>query len=237
MKTIVQNGVEIQLTNDEYKQYVKESKERLAEAERIMHEAYLKDMQEANMALNRSITYSLIDEKSVVKQKVLKTMIRPFTTKEDLEYRKWLYNDGKLRSNWDVEEYKRQHKFSKYRNSTNFNTSSKITNILSFLIPLILCMLFIMSKPGAMDMWLFSIPIAILVSCFFCYISMMIGYSININRGKRNGLSDSDPRMTDERHKRNIGAVTGAVTGVSTYRHAKKSVKEVLDVDNWKVMK
>ena len=237
MRTVIENGVEITLSEKEYRQYVKEHKERLAEAQRIMRELDLKELTDANTTLNLKITRSLIEEKSVIKQKVLRTMIKDFTTKEDLEYRTWLYNDGKLRNNWEVEEYQIKHKQEAYRNSTNFDTSSKMTNIICFIIPFTICIAAVMSKPDAKALWFIYLPIAVLVACFFTFISIMLGYSLNINRGKRKGLTENDTRLQNEKAKRNIGAVSGIAAGVSTYHHAKRSMKEFLNVDSWKELK
>ena len=237
MRTVIEHGVEISLTEKEYRQYMKRRKEILAEARRKMHEFDLKELTDANTALNNKIVTSFNNEKSEIKKKVLKTMIKNFTTKEDLEYRTWLYNNGKLRSNWEVEEYQIKHKQELYRNSTDFNTSSKLTNTVCFIIPFTICIAAVMSKPDAKALWFIYLPVAILVACFFTFISIMLGYSLNINRGKRKGLLDNDVRLQDEKAKRNIGAISGIAAGTSTYRHTKRSLKEFLNVDSWKEFK
>lgn len=237
MKTIIQNGVKITLSDEEYSEHMKEQKKRLEEAKRKIREADLKEFKDANAELNHNITKSLLNEKSIAKKKVLQSMVRGFTTKEDFEYRKWLYNDGKLRSNWEVEEFKKEQKRQAYCNSTNFDTSSKMTNVLCFVIPFTLCFAVVMSKPDAKSLWFLYLPVAILAACFFCFISMMLGYSLNISRGKRKGLDDNDTRLENEKFKRNVGAITGAVSGISSYHHAKRSMNDFLNVDSWKELK
>lgn len=237
MKTITVNGVNITMTHKEYAKYIADKKKLLEDAQRKMRELDNKELLDANKALNKIITKSLINEKSEIKQKVLKTMIKDFTTKEDLDYRTWLYNDGKLRSNWEVEEYEAERKKALYRSSTNFDTSSKMTNTICFIIPFTFCFAAVMSKPDAKSLWFIYLPIALLLASFFCFISMMIGYSLNIKRGKRKGLEDTDQRMLNEKYKRNLGAVTGAISGVSTYHHAKRSLKDFMNVESWKELK
>lgn len=237
MRTIIENGVEIKLTEKEFRQYEAERKKKLEEAQAKMHEFDLKELRDANEVLNQKVLKCWQKEKSPIKQKVLKELIKNFSTKEDLEYRTWLYNDGKLRSTWEVEDYKTNHKKELYRNSTNFNTSSKMTNTICFLIPFTLCIAIVMSKPDAKTLWFLYLPIAVLIACFFSFISMMFGYSLNIGRGKRKGLTDSDPRLINEKAKRSIGALGGFVAGASTYRHTKRSVKEFLNVDSWEEFK
>lgn len=237
MKTVIEHGVEITLTDKEYKQYQKERKKILEEARLKMQQIDYQKLVDDNNSLLIKVTKSIKEEPSPIKRKVLQTLLKDATSKEDLEYRTWLYNEGKLRSNWEVEDYNRIKKKEAYRNGTNFDTSSKVTNVACFLIPFTICIAVIMSKPDASALWFIYLPVAVLVACFFSFISMMLGYSLNISRGKRKGLPESDIRLQNERAKRNIGAVSGAVAGASVYRHTKKAVKDIANVDSWKELK
>lgn len=216
------NGVDINLT-----------KEDLAEIE---HQLILEDIERHNVEQEALITKMKKDRETtsdLIRQKVLDKLLSMRTINQtELDRVKFLYNNGKLRSNEEVEDYDRKITYEKERE--NYNKERHSVNFAAFMIPFLAVGLITMI---ACNDILFGLPLGLLFGLMAGFFGMLIGYSININKAKEYGIPDDDPRVQDEKLKRKIGIASGVAAGISIYHNTKNTVKDIKNVDSWKEMK
>lgn len=217
-ETIV-NGVSIDLSQEEVNK-INEQKDRenLIRAAESLKEIIRDDMENTSDTIRKKILYNLCR--------------RIIETKDDLQEVDFIYNNGKLRSNEEVEYYKKWKANEENRN--NFNDERHTRNVLCFILPFFITFILICACLGDFAL---GAPIALVIALFTAMIGSIIGNSINISKAKEYCIDDDDPRLQSEKIKLDIGITSTILTGYSIGRHTKQSGKDLLNVDSWKEMK
>lgn len=137
------------------------------------------------------------------------------------------YNDGNLRSYEELAIYDKQHKH--YFIFSHFNIIRHLINLFFILTPFGI----MMKKTLKVDNILL-IPFGLLLSLILAYIGSLIGCTININLADSCGIAETDGMVAKEKFKRKVGIYSGIFSFFSISHHAKKSIKDIADVDSWK---
>ena len=154
----------------------------------------------------------------------------------DLQRIVFLFNNGKLRTKEEIEEYNEYMRWEDHRK--NFDAERHKINVLAFFIPFIsVFCLVLFGVKDFIELWFIGVPVSLCVALFAGWIGMMAGYSINISNAKVYGLDDDNPSVMKEKVKRGVGFASGGAAGVSMYRNLKKNFKDITNVDGWKEMK
>ena len=196
--TMKVNGVDIRLSDSELEELRR--KQQAEEYEQLRKD---RDILISRIKLDRDRTDDLI------RRKVLEEILRHnIVTRSDYEKVEFLYKDGQLRSNEEVE---RQNKFEETKqNRENFDKERRKVNLLAFFIPFIVGLCIGIAAVGD---WFFGIPIGLILGGFAGLIGMAIGHSINIKNAKEYCISDNDPRVTDEKINRTVSIVSTVGAG------------------------
>jgi len=217
-ETIV-NGVSINLSQEEVNK-INEQKEH----ENLIHAAE---------SLKEIIRDDMESTSDIVRKKVLDNLCRRIIeTKDDLQEVDFIYNDGELRSNEEVEHYKKWKANEKNRN--NFNDERHTRDMLWFILPFFITFILVCVCLGDFTL---GAPIALVIALFASMIGSIIGNCINISKAKEYCMDDDDPRLQSEKIKRDVGITSTILTGYSAGKHVKQSGKDLLNVDSWKEMK
>lgn len=168
-------------------------------------------------------------------ESLVKTEIRNDRDIERLEakYRAFVLHHGNMPM---VEQEMKMYDSINDRN--DYESSRHVVNFLHFLVPFVavFCLIFFPLQKES-GVWFLTAPVALIGGGFAALIGMIIGYSVNIARAGEYGLADDDPMVMDERRKRTAGIIATIVSGGSIFRHTKKTVKDIENVDGWKEMK
>ena len=159
-------------------------------------------------------------------------------TKEDLEDKVFLFNDGLLQSD-EIHNYVMNKRFVINNNlEVDYNKQRHKINTIAFLLPFFTTLFgIVFGIKENKGFEIIVLPIALIPALIAGLIGYAIGNTINIDNAKTLGLPDDDPRVADEKLKR---AATIASIGISVYstgKAMKDMTKDIADVDNWKVMK
>ena len=170
---------------------------------------------------------------NVIRKRVLESLCnRIIETYDDLQEVDFIYNDGKLRTNEEVEYYKKWKSTEKKRE--NFDDERHTRNVIWFMVPLFT--VFILVCVGLGD-FAIGAPIALVLGLFAAMIGSIISNSINISKAKEYCIDEDDPRLQSEKTKRNIAVTSTIISGYSIGKHTKQSTKNLLNVESWKEMK
>ena len=220
------NGVNIHLTEAE-----------IAEMNRKKREKEFMDFNFERERLLEIIKTDADCSDELIRRKVLEELSKTeVKTPTDLEHLKYLYNDGNLRSNEEVEAQERYVKYADKRK--NYNTERHTVNVIAFLAPfsIVLVIATAWLCNGGLVL-LIALIIGLVPALIAGMIGMMIGYSININNAKKYGISDRDPRVQKEKLKRKVGVASSIAAGASMAKSTKKAIKDIGNVDSWPKMK
>lgn len=151
-----------------------------------------------------------------------------------LEYIEWLYNYGKLRTEEEIAARTKTINIANYLQSGSYDSDCFNNNFLFGLVGFVLGFGLIMSSG---ILWVFRLPLGIFIGGVVWLIAGIISRTININLAKKHNIPINHPSVMKERINRGvfIGSTIGAVA--HTVSHAKKSVKDITNVDAWKEMK
>lgn len=216
------SGVKINLTKDE-----------IAAIDR---QIFLEDLELFNSEkrqLIKQMEYDLETTRDIIKRKVLAELLnKRMLSQQELDEVKFLYNNGKLRSEEEIRKHKIFMMHEKDRE--NYDNERHKINTLAFFLPFLIV--------GGITFFLcndiiFGIPLGLLFGLSAGFIGMLFGYDINIENAKTYGIPDNDPRVQDEKLKKKIGIASGVAAGVSMYHNTKKAVKDIGNVDSWSQMK
>lgn len=157
-------------------------------------------------------------------------------TEDDLYDKIYLFNDGDLKPREDVENLINYRYKKKEFKLGDYNKERHIVNVCTFFVPLIVTfVLFFMLFDDMI--WIFRVPIALLLGLIASTIFMIVGYNRNIKRAKDYDIPEYDPRVQAEKLKLKVGIASSVAAGVGVLHHTKNAVKEVSDPDTWKEMK
>ena len=164
----------------------------------------------------------------LVRKKVLEEMMKiNIESRSDYERVEYLYNDGNLRSNEEVELFNKIEATKAERE--NYDKERHKTNVFAFLIPFVIGT---MLGVAIMDDWFFGLPVGLVIGGFAGLIGMAIGHSINIKKAQEYCIPDNDPRVIDEKQKQTVTVVSTGLAGASVIHNTKKAVKDVTNVDS-----
>lgn len=232
------HGQDIYLDQKSYEEYRKKKadeeqrviEEQNAEQE-IIREEFKNLVSELKDKIYKSYLYCNDNIDKQVFNSLLQTEIKNETDYERLQF---VYNDGKLRSNEEVNDYDWQIQCQKYRE--NFNTERHKVNIIAFFLPFTLTFTFFTAL-----LWKSWRYISLLPSAFLAFIAghigMIVGYKINLSNAELYGIPKDDPAVKAERIKKTSAVIGGAVAAGSIIHHTKSAVKDITNVDGWKEMK
>lgn len=216
------NGVNINLNKEEL--------------DKIEHQLVLEDLERYKIQREALMTKMKKDRETtddLIRQKVLDKLLSiRIANQVDLNRVKFLYNDGKLRSNEEVESYDKQFIYEKER--MNFDQERHKVNFAAFVIPFLSVGLITMI---ACDDILFGMPLGLLFGLIGGFFGTLIGYKINIDKAKEYGIPDDNPSVQNEKLKHKIGVASGITAGISIYHNTKNTIKDIKNVDSWKEMK
>ena len=208
------NGVDITLTEEE-----------IAEQKQLIKDEF---NLRKNELINR-IKKDRDETEDYVRQRVLDEILyRGAYTEADYDRMKFMYNNGYLRSNQEVEEYNSYQRYTKERE--NYSHKCKKNNFIGFWLPF--WIVFIIFCLILHD--IIFLPVALLFGLIAGFIGLMHGYKTNINNAKKYGMSPDDPYVQNEKAKYRTGVVSGTVALGSMIHNTKKSSKELFDVESWK---
>lgn len=131
--------------------------------------------------------------------------------------------------------YEREKMYRKYKsdprsNEEKFNTKCIISNLLWFLIPFLLTTVIV---ADILD----SLAAGLMFGTVPGGICGIIGYSISTSMNVKDApdydLLDNHPLVEKEKLKRKTAVASATIAGASTYKHTKRAVKDVMNVDGW----
>ena len=204
------------------------SDEELKEQEQIIKDNFIIKKDE----LRNRIKNDMDATDDCIRKKVLNEILNiPIFVESDYERVKFMYNNGRLRTNSEVHNYDLSKTYTTRRQE--YDRSRHKTNIIAFWGPfiptmVIFCLIF-------NDIMFF--PVALFFALIAGFIGMMIGYKINIDDAKTYELPPNDPSVVDEKRKFTSGVVGGIGAAGSIVHNTKKTVKDISNVDDWKKRK
>ena len=140
----------------------------------------------------------------LVKEKVLDELLKQnIDTDEDLERLEFIYNNGRLRTNEEVEQYDKCI-FTKEKRA-NYNDERQGTTFLAGFVTFIITFFIVYAASGLSAGGAF---LGFLIGGFASAIGIIIGHSSNIRKAKEYCIPDDDPRVQDEKTKRNIAVAS-----------------------------
>lgn len=192
-----------------------------------------KDFEEGRKLLLEAIDNDRKKTTDVKKQGFLFELSQhPINTVEDLLEVDYLYNDGNLRSYEEVSFRNSYNATQKKRD--NYDEIRHKNNVKHYIIPFIVT--FIVTLLIIRNIIIG--PIFALTFAFIAaYIGMIVGYKKNVEIAKSLYITKEDPRVKDEIHKKNAAITAGVTSAVIIFKHLKKAVKNVQNVDSWEEMK
>ena len=235
---IKQNGVEITLTSSEYRKYLEEQKKKIEEQKAIerenankAHEAFLNK----NKELNNNIEITINNCNDIVIKKVLESILEITPeTEEALDTKIWLFNNGKLRTNEEVNSHEKEIYNAKHREV--YDAERHLITFLSCIISFILTFVIsALALPADLDELRFVI--AAWLGLIGGLIGSAIGHTINIANAEDYGLPLSHPSVEKERIARGIDIAGVAIGSASAIKNAKNAAKDITNVDGWKEFK
>lgn len=178
----------------------------------------------------QSDLYSTDDE---IRKEVLKGILsKPVYTEKQLADVDFLYNDGKLRSNEEVNFHYEWKQFAPQRE--NYDKECHKRNVICWIVPFIVAFTITMCCFG----WYFlGIPFALLAGLFASLIGGSIGSCINVKNGRKYCMSESDPRLKREKLNQKVAIASTIAAGYSIGKNTKQAAKDIVNVDSWKEMK
>ena len=102
----------------------------------------------------------------------------------------------------------------------------------SFFIVFLLCLLFFWQ-----DLWVFSVPIALLFALIASLIGIAIASKQNIDNATEHGVPKNHPRLQHDKNDLKMAGIGAIGAAASIGHNAYKAGKEIADVDHWKKMK
>ena len=157
---------------------------------------------------------------------------KPIYNDKDYEYVSWLFNCGKLRSESEISARKKAEDDAHYVLSGQYETDCFLNKSAwgwgGFLIVFFLCLLFFWG-----DLWIFSVPVALLFGLIASLIGMAIASKQNIDRAIEHGVPKSHPRLQHDKNELKMAGIGAAAAAGSIYHHGKKACKDLMDVDHW----
>lgn len=201
------------------------SDEELKEQEQIIKDNFIIKKEELRDRIKKDMEMS----DDYIRKKVLREILNiPILVESDYERVKFMYNNGRLRSNSEVHNFDLSRSYNERKKA--YDSSRHKTNAIAFWGPflptlLMFCLIF-------NDIMFF--PVALLIALIAGYIGMMIGYKTNIDNAKDFELPANDPSVVDEKHKLTSSAIGGAIAAGSIVHNTKKAVKDIANVDSWK---
>lgn len=164
--------------------------------------------------LNNQITNSITKSSSYEEKNVYKSVLNDFDdTQEAYEHKKWLYNNGNLRTDEEIEDWNYQHGgFEKDLKKPKWYIL--IWLVVSFLIGFIL------------EQNEFGLIIGFIIAAFTAFIPFTI-YSCSttskLKKARKHGVSPRDPKFVDASVKAGIAAAGAA----STLHASSKGIKNL----------
>lgn len=164
--------------------------------------------------LNNQITNSITKSSSYEEKNVYKSVLNDFDdTQEAYEHKKWLYNNGDLRTDKEIEDWNYQHGgFEKDLKKPKWYILVWI--VVSFLIGFIL------------EQNEFGLIIGFIIAAFTAFIPFTI-YSCSttskLKKARKHGVSPRDPKFVDASVKAGIAAAGAA----STLHASSKGIKNL----------
>lgn len=216
------NGINIHLSDEE-----------IEEIERKKEEERKQKFISAKENLTNNILSDLKNTEDLIRKKVLEALLkRKVENIDDYVKLDYLYNDGKLRSNEEVDYMERYFKYQKERE--NYSEECKKVNLFAYLLPFVF--VFIITCVAVNDIVMGPV-VGLLFGLIAALIGTSVGHSINIDNAEEYGINKNDPRVVKEINKRRaaIAAIIGVT--ITTAHHTKNAVKDVINVDSWKEMK
>ena len=197
-----------------------------------MHCPDNKEFEQERDRLVEEIRQDMNETDNILRKKILESLLRrPLFVIDDLVKLDYLYNDGNLRS--DEEADYMEHYFATKDKRENFDHERHKVNTIAFLVPFltvfVLCCIIFDN--------VITTPLSLLFGLIAGFIGMIIGYSINIKKAEEYCISKNDPRVQDEIAKRRTAIIAGMTSGSIVGHHAKKTVKDVTNVNSWSKMK
>lgn len=164
--------------------------------------------------LNNQITNSITKSSSYEEKNVYKSVLNDFDdTQEAYEHKKWLYNNGDLRTDEEIEDWNYQHGgFEKDLKKPKWYILVWI--VVSFLIGFVL------------EQNEFGLLIGFIIAAFTAFIPFTI-YSCSttskLKKARKHGVSPRDPKFVDASVKAGIAAAGAA----STLHASSKGIKNL----------
>lgn len=207
------NGVNITLTDSEIK-----------EQKKLIEDEFKSRRDE----LKNKIQKDRDETEDYVRKRVLDGILcRSMFTESDYERTKFMYNDGRLRSNEEVANYDRFQSYTKER--ANYTKECKKNNAIGFWIPFLIVFIFFC----LLFHDIMFLPVSLLFGLIAGFIGLMIGYKTNIRNAKTYGVSSDDPVLKNEKAKFSTGVISGTVAAGLIIHNTKKNAKELMDVNSW----
>lgn len=235
---VKQNGIEITLTPSEYRKYIEEQNRKAEEQKamekenaKIAHEAFLRKNQE----LNDNISVAINNCNDIVVKKVLETILAITPENEEaFETKEWLFNNGYLHTNEEVNAREKDIYNAKHRETYDAERHlvTFLASIISFVVAFVLS---ILALPSDLDELKFII--AIWLGLIGALVGSVIGHTINIANAEDYGLPKSHPSIEKERIARGLDVAGIAVSSISTVRNIKKAAKEIENPESWNEFK
>lgn len=237
--TIIRNGIKIRLSPYEYKKYVAMVSEEEEQKKQQKDKEIKKAQQNYNnkcKQLNDTIKEKLNSCDDLISRKVLQSILDiPINNRHDYEYKKWLFNNGSLRTNKEVAD--RELEFSKAKHRESYDTERYIITFIFGLLFFVGVFSFVFfTFDFCRRLPVIGIPIALLPALFAALIGSAVGHSINIHNASEYDISPSDPRVQKERIAMGVDIASAAFGTISVGKKAKSAMKEISKPDSWKEM-
>jgi len=202
--------------------------------ERISDEIDYLDMNKSHETANANLFMT---------NEMKKLLTVQISTEEELDYTEWLFNDGNLRTNEEIRQRQQSLENTKYVLSGDLKSDcAKRTYFFSLIPFFITCGIIVLwFYRASYHNWgpalFFGLPVGIVVGGFVGLIGSAIAHNINSSAAKNLNVPEADyiTRLEKVKMGVSIGAAVGAAA--HTVSHAKKSVKDITNVDVWKEIK
>ena len=83
------------------------------------------------------------------------------------------------------------------------------------------------------ELWIFSVPIALIPALIASMIGMAIASKMNIDNALEHNVPKNHPRLRHDRNELRMCGIGAAGAAASIYHHGKKAGKELMDVEHW----
>ena len=219
-----------------YKELEEKEREEKKQREKEDNERKQKILAEKTKTLNESIQKAMKKEKSPNIKELLKTILEtPVGDEFSFNEKSWLFNDGKLRKLSEIEQHEHELKEKYYDEHPEvFDSECRKVNTAALWIPFFI-VFFMVVGTVSNDEFIMIFPFAIIAAMFAGLVGMGVGHKVNLERAKEYNI-DND-RTAYERKELMLTKAGLLFTTVSTLHHAKKNLKDIVNVDSWKEMK